>query len=113
MMKVNVRSHTGKIGHLPYEIRSQLGRAIHDGVPGVRLVAWLNSLPEVQAILNRDFGGRPINGQNLSKWKVRGYPDWIQEQAFAQAVLNITTRHIEKTGLPASLQTHDMPSDQS
>jgi hypothetical protein len=117
MMKVNVRSHTGKIGHLPYEIRCQLGRAIHNGVPGVRLVAWLNSLPEVQAILSRDFGGRPIKEQNLSKWKARGYPDWLQERAFSQAVINVTTRHIKEKGLPPSMQpnlpAYDTSSNQS
>jgi len=113
MMKVNVRSHTGKIGHLPHEIRCQLGRAIHEGISGVRIVAWLNRLPEVQTILNRDFGGRPINGQNFSKWKIRGYPDWLQERAFSQAVINATARHIEKNGLPASLPTHEASPIQS
>jgi hypothetical protein len=103
-MKVKLRSHTGKIGHLPHEIRCQLGRAIHDGVPGVRLVTWLNSMPEVQAILKQDFAGRPINEQNLSKWKVRGYPDWLEERAFSQTVINTTTRYIQEKGLPPSMQ---------
>jgi hypothetical protein len=110
-MKRNLRSHTGKIGRLPFEIRYQLGRGIHDGIPGVRLVAWLNSLPEVQAILASDFGNPPINEQNLSKWKVRGYPDWLQERAFAQATINIITKHIEKNGLPPSF--HDDQPNQS
>jgi hypothetical protein len=109
-MKVNVRSHTGKIGHLPYEIRCHLGHGIQEGIPGVRLIAWLNSLPEVQAILKQEFGGRPINEPNLSKWKVCGYPNWLQEQAFAQSVINVTSRHIEKNGLPPSLQTHEASS---
>ena len=101
-MKLHIRSHTGKIGHLPYEIRSQLCHGIHDGIPGVRLVAWLNSLPEVQTILRQDFGGRPINEQNFSKWKVRGYPDWVQEQAFAQVTRDMLAKQIEKKGLPPS-----------
>ena len=116
-MKVNVRSHTGKIGHLPYEIRCRLGRAIHDGVPGVRLVAWLNSLPEVQAILKQDFGGRPIIQQNFSQWKIRGYPDWLRERAFSQAVIDATGRLIQEKGLPPSMQlsfpAYDTSSNQS
>jgi hypothetical protein len=99
-MKLKVHSHTGKIGRLPYEIRSQLGGGIHDGIPGVRLVTWLNSLPEVQAILQQEFGGQPINEQNLSKWKVRGYPDWLQEQVFARVTRDILLKQIEKKGLP-------------
>lgn len=113
-MKLKISPHIGKIGRLPYEIRCQLGRAIQDGVPGVRLVAWLNSLPEVQAILASDFGGRPINAENFSQWKVRGYPDWIQEQAFAQVTMDIVARNIEKMGgLPSNLQPHDASSSQS
>jgi hypothetical protein len=99
-MKLKVRSHTGKIGHLPYEIRCQIGSAIHNGIPGARLVAWLNSLPEVQAILREDFGGRLINQQNFSKWKVHGYPDWLQEQVFARVTRDILAKQIEKKGLP-------------
>ena len=113
-MKLNVRSHTGKIGHLPYAIRCELGRAIQEGIPGVRLVAWLNSLPEVQAILNQDFGGRPIKTQNLSKWKVRGYPNWLQEQAFAQATIEIIKRNSDKLGLDSlTSPSHDTPPGQS
>ena len=93
---LNVHSHTGKIGRLPSEIRNQLARGLREGIPAVRLVAWLNSLPEVQAILASDFGGRPINEQNLSKWKVRGYPDWLQEQAFMTATVELITKNSEK-----------------
>src|ERR1700677_583058 len=99
-MKLKIRSHTGKIGHLPYEIRCQLARGIQEGVPGIRLVAWLDSLPEVQTILLEDFGGRPINQQNFSKWKIRGYPDWLQEQVFARYTRDVLARQIEKKGLP-------------
>ena len=102
-MKIKTRSHIGKIGRLPREVRDQLARGIHDGIPGVQLVAWLNSLPEVQTILASDFGGQPIKVQNLSKWKARGYPDWLQEQAFMMATMDIINRNIQKHGLPQSL----------
>jgi hypothetical protein len=73
-------ARTGKIAHLPHHLREQLNRRLADGEPGVRLLAWLNSLPEVQAILARDFAGRPINPPNLSEWKQGGYEDWLQRQ---------------------------------
>jgi hypothetical protein len=95
MMNLKIGSHTGKIGRLPREIRNELGQALYQGVPAVRLVAWLNTLPEVQAILASDFGGQPINNQNLSKWKVRGYPDWLQEQAFMQGMRQFSAKQFE------------------
>ena len=103
-MNIKIHSHTGKIGRLPVEIRNQIGRALRDGVPGVRIIAWLNTLPEVQAILARDFGGEPIKNQNLTKWKVRGYPDWLREQAFMQGLMAFTTKQIETMGLAAGPQ---------
>lgn len=99
------RSHTGKIGRLPAEIRNQIGRALRDGVPGVQIVAWLNTLPEVQAILTRDFGGQPIKHQNLSKWKVLGYSTWLSEQAFTQSLMEYSTQQFQKMGLAVESQS--------
>ena len=70
----------GKIARLPRAIRDELNRRLQDGEPGVRLVGWLNGLPETQKILQTDFGGRPINEQNLSDWKAGGYVDWLARQ---------------------------------
>ena len=75
----------GKIARLPRELREQLNRRLHDGEPGTQLVPWLNSLPDAQAALAREFGGRPISQQNLSEWKQGGYRDWLARQdALAQ-----------------------------
>jgi len=79
-------TRTGKIARLPRDIRAQLNRRLQDAEPGRRLVAWLNSLPEVQAVLARDFSGHPINEVNLSDWKTGGYQDWLlQQQTLSQA----------------------------
>ena len=76
----------GKIANLPRELRDQLNRRLDDGEPGVRLVEWLNQLPEVQAILARNFEGRKINEQNLTEWKAGGYRDWqARQEMLAQA----------------------------
>src|SRR5208283_1230397 len=79
-------TRNGKIARLPRVIRDELNRRLQDGEPGVRLVEWLNRLPEVQAVLAREFGSRPINEQNLSEWKAGGYRDWLaRQEALSQA----------------------------
>jgi hypothetical protein len=66
----------GKIARLPKNIRDQVNQRLDDGEQGARLVAWLNSLPEAQAILARDFDGKAIREQNLSEWRKGGYREW-------------------------------------
>ena len=73
-------TRNGKIARLARTIRDELNRRLQDGEPGVRLVAWLNGLPETQRVLATDFGGRPINEQNLCEWKAGGYRDWLARQ---------------------------------
>lgn len=77
---------TGKIARLPGEIREELNRRLHNGEPGKKLVAWLNSLPETRQMLAARFDGRPINEPNLTAWKSGGYLLWLLEQeTLAQA----------------------------
>ena len=59
----------GKIARLPESIREEVGRRMENGEMGPELIPWLNSLPETKAILDKWFGGRPINPQNLSEWR--------------------------------------------
>jgi hypothetical protein len=79
-------TRTGKIARLPREIRNQLNRRLDDGEPGVQLVAWLNSLHEVQAVLKAEFGGRSINEPNLTDWKNGGYRQWLDQQEAKELV---------------------------
>jgi hypothetical protein len=74
---------TGKISRLPREIREQVNQKLVAGEPGNRLVAWLNELPAVQALLTAEFGGAAINEQNLTNWKQSGLRDWRMEQEVA------------------------------
>ena len=74
---LNPHVHVGKIGRLPHDIRNELNHRLCANQVGLRLLDWLNGLPEVQAILARDFGGRPINSVNLTKWKLGGYREWM------------------------------------
>src|SRR5580765_2494123 len=73
-------TRNGKIARLPREIRDELNRRLQDGEPGIRLVEWLNGLPDTQRVLASDFGAREINEQNLSEWKQGGHQDWLARQ---------------------------------
>ena len=70
----------GKIGRLPKSIREELGRRIEDGVPGTEIVQWLNTQPDVLAVMAKYFEGRPVTEQNLSDWKESGHVDWVRLQ---------------------------------
>jgi hypothetical protein len=76
----------GKIARLPRGIRDQLNRRLDEGEAGNVLVCWLNELPEVKEVLGGQFGGRPINEQNLCEWKARGHREWLaRQEALAHA----------------------------
>jgi hypothetical protein len=79
-------TRTGKIARLPKNIREELNQRLDDGNQGARLVAWLNSLPEVQAVLARDFEGKAISEQNLSEWRKGGFRDWQSKTEWLQMV---------------------------
>ena len=47
----------GKIGRLPKAIQEPVNRRLESDEKGRTLVAWLNALPEVQAVLAMEFAG--------------------------------------------------------
>jgi len=73
-------THRGKIGRLPLAIQEQVNRRLHQGDRGAPVVAWLNSLPEVRAVLAAEFNGKPVRQQNLSDWRKHGYKQWLWRQ---------------------------------
>jgi hypothetical protein len=83
-------TRNGKIARLPYVIRDLLNRRLHNGEQGVKLMKWLNGLPKVQEVLAEEFGGRPINEQNLSEWKQGGFEDWLRHQETRAWVQKLT-----------------------
>jgi hypothetical protein len=70
----------GKIARLPLSIREQVNRRLDNGVEGKQIVQWLNSLPDVAAVMAAEFDGQAVNEPNLSHWKTGGYQDWREEQ---------------------------------
>jgi hypothetical protein len=95
-----IRTRNGKIARLPRAIREQLNRRLDDGEPGKRLVGWINSLPEAQAVFQLDFAGQPVSEQNLSGWKQGGYRDW-QKQQERRAVIRQLTEDSNELGAHA------------
>src|SRR5713226_3652879 len=91
-------SRIGKIGRLPLVIREQLNRRLQDGEIGKNLVVWLNSVPEVQAVLKAEFGDRPVNEPNLSDWRTGGYEDWRVHQDTMQPVNQLVANAKELGG---------------
>ena len=71
----------GKIACLPHDLRQQLNQRLRDGQRSPQILPWLNELPAVKEILSAQFGGKPVNRQNLANWRHSGYQEWLQEQS--------------------------------
>src|SRR6266496_5367085 len=94
----------GKITSLPHPIQDQVNRRVEKDEDAKTLLAWLNALPEVQAVLQTDFEGLAITPQNLSEYKNRGFVDWQQRQQALEfaANLNADDSELQKV-LPSDL----------
>src|SRR5450432_3591665 len=88
----------GKIARLPRSVRQELNRRLDEGEQGKKLVVWLNGLPEVQAIVAAEFGGKPMREQNLSEWKKGGYRDWTAQQEALEIAERLGEDAAEWTG---------------
>lgn len=80
-------NRNGKIARLPRAVRDELNRRLLDGEMGTGLLRWLNDLPEVRAVLAAGFGGRSINGPNLTAWRQQGFREWLLEQEVREMVV--------------------------
>ncbi|MGA3180995.1 MAG: hypothetical protein ABSF38_11675 [Verrucomicrobiota bacterium] len=92
--------HHGKIARLPHLLREQIHSRLRDGQPAKQIVAWLNSLPEVQALLAAAFAARPISQANFSQWKKRSHGHWLlRQEVLAQAPLLLAqSRQLSQAG---------------
>ena len=91
-------TRNGKIARLPCSIRDQLNRRLQDGEQGKDLVQWLSTLPEVQAVVKREFAGHPIRAQNISEWRKGGFREWQLQQDALEQVPLVVTEASEMTG---------------
>jgi hypothetical protein len=101
---------TGKIARLPAHIREELNLNLHDGIPAVKLVQYLNRLPEVQAVLAELFGGRPISKANMSEWVKGGYRQWLTQHQFLQAAMTYHATKLERQQQLSGLLALDNPA---
>jgi len=85
-------TRNGKIGRLPKYIRDQLNRRLENGELGIKIVKWLNGLPDVQEILKEQFGGQPINETNLTAWRQGGHQDWLRHQESCEKLRSMLER---------------------
>src|SRR5437867_5962299 len=75
---------TGKVSRLPRPVRDDLNRRLEDSEKTKSVLAWINSLPDVQAILAKEFNGEPVKQQNLDSWRKSGFRNWQLRQTALQ-----------------------------
>lgn len=76
----------GKIAALPLRIREEVNQRLADGQTGAQILPWLNTLPEVRAILADRFDGVDVSDENLSAFRNGDHQDWIREQGRVEQV---------------------------
>ena len=76
----------GKIARLPHPIREQINRRLQNSDEGREIIEWVNTLPEVRAVVEAEFDGQPVSEVNLSNWRLGGYRDWEAQQEALEAV---------------------------
>lgn len=70
----------GKIARLPFAIREKVNRRLRNNQNLDKIASWLNGLPTVKKIMGIQFDGKPISHQNLSRWRQKGYKQWLERQ---------------------------------
>jgi hypothetical protein len=77
------RAPAGKISRFPDGIREQLNLRLFNGLRTYEILAWLNGLPTVKAIVAMEFNGVPVSYANLGHWRLGGYQHWLCEKSRA------------------------------
>src|SRR5262249_11061748 len=90
-----MKARNGKIAALPKKIREELNRRLDEGERGGSLLRWLNGLPEVKKVLKAEFGGEPMNKNNLSRWRREGFEEWRREQVREERILQMSREGIQ------------------
>jgi hypothetical protein len=92
------RERRGKVARLPHSVRQALNERLREGQAADEILSWLNSLPEVRALLRKRFDGSPISRENLSRWRCGGYAGWLEHEQTKEAisVMAAACRNIEQ-----------------
>ena len=75
-----------KIIRLPHELRGEINQPLWNGQTGREIVAWLNGLEPVRAVMKAEFASKAVRGQTLWKCQHAGYQDWLDKREAAAAV---------------------------
>jgi hypothetical protein len=84
-----MNARNGKIARLPRCFRDQLNERLERSEESPQLLAWLNALPEVKKVLQKDFAGVPISPQNLSQWRQGGFQEWLARRDFCEEIREV------------------------
>jgi hypothetical protein len=105
-----VRTHarTGKIARLPEAIREQINQRLLDNQQGKTVVAWLNTLPEVQAVMEAQFEGAPVTESNLSEWRLGGHQDWLRVREARLALAEFSKETDDLQAVAKDRLTHQL-----
>jgi len=87
----------GKIARLPRGIRDKLNRRLSENEDGGSVLQWLNKLPAVKTLLAKEFGGAPINKQNLHAWRNSGFAEWQARQEMLEQASELSADARELT----------------
>jgi len=81
----NCTSRDGMIARLPQPVRDQINHRLQNGATCNQIAEWLNTLPEVSALMAEEFHGEPISETNLVTWKLGAYRAWEAHHEALQA----------------------------
>src|SRR5258707_2349197 len=88
-----------KIARFPRLIREEVNQRLDRFEPTKAILKWLNSLPEVQAVLAKYFEGELVKQQNLHGWKTTGYQNWLLCQTALDFTQDAIPDEIDKPAL--------------
>jgi hypothetical protein len=98
----------GKLARLPAHLREELNLRLANGEKGNILLPWLNSLPELQAIIQEYFHGEPVSDQNLSDYRQHTFRRWEIRQAALEFSAEAQADSPPQTQTPADPLVHQL-----
>ena len=75
-LAVTTAHRRGKVARFPKALRDQINQMIRDGSSYSAIIQKLKSSPETASLV--------ISKQNLSRWKLGGYQDWLAQQEWRE-----------------------------
>jgi hypothetical protein len=80
MSAPELTARRGKLARLSLARRDEVCDRLLQGQTARQILPWLNALPEMQAILEAEFEGEPVNDANLSAFRQGYYAQWLQRR---------------------------------